>query len=69
METWKITFPPFNQNLVLREGFLGSDALGRARFCSVEGGGRGFVSKSALREQLPVQATHSEPQSAWRSRR
>lgn len=69
METGKITFPPFSQSLVLHEGFLGSDALGRAHCPSVEGGGRDFPSKPALREQLLIQAMDSEPQSAWRSRR
>lgn len=67
METWKITFLPFNQSLVLHEGFLGSDALGRAHPPSVEGGGRDFPPRSALREQLPVQKMYSkEPQSTWR---
>lgn len=61
MEMWKITFVAFNQSLVLHEGFLGIGALGRAHSPSVEGGGRNFLSKPALREQLPVQATYSEP--------
>lgn len=57
METGKITFPPFNQSLVLHEGVLGSDALGRVHCPSVEGDVRDFLSEAALREQLPIQAT------------
>lgn len=57
MEKWKITFLPFNQSLVLHEEFCGSSALGSVHSPSVEGGGRDFLSKSALREQLPIQAT------------
>lgn len=61
MEKWKITFLPFNQSLVLHEEFCGSSALGSVHSPSVEGGGRDFLSKSALREQLPIQATFWAP--------
>lgn len=50
METWKITFLHFIKSLVLREGFLETDALRRAGFASIKEGGIRFVCKSVLRE-------------------
>jgi len=45
-----MTFLPFNQSLVLCDGFLESDALSRAGFAPIEEGSIHFVCKSVLRD-------------------